>query len=399
MVLLPADLASDKIGGIQSFVRDFIKFAPPDLAIEVVGATTDERERPIGRWHRVEVEGRSVGHFAVAGIRAQHDRARVPVALRYTLGLLRWRRQIQRRGRVLQFHRAGTPLAFIDRIAPAVQVVHLNVADIYRESGESRWRMLPGLYHRVEGLTIGRMSRIFVVNEEGVRFYRERHPRLADRIQFMPTWFDDSIFGRLPADERRLVRQKLLASLELAGSADRLVLFVGRLERQKDPELLVESFAAALERGIAARLLIVGDGGLRQVTDRRARAIGLGDRIHFLGFRPRHEIARLLGAADCFLLASRFEGMPISVLEALASGLPVVSTSVGEVPRLVGSGVNGWLAADRTPGAIAEGLVNVLGDDADQMAEAAVRSAAPYASSAVLGPFYEAHRQVLAGAT
>jgi glycosyltransferase involved in cell wall biosynthesis len=398
LILLPADIASRKIGGIQSFVRDFIKFAPDDFGIEIVGVTSDPHERPVGEWRDVLVEGRSVRQLSVARVGEGHRRARLPVALRYTLALAWRRRQLRRNGRILQFHRAGVPLAFIDRIRPAIQVVHLNVADIYAEAGESRWRLLPGFYHRVEDLTIDRMSKVFVVNEDGVRFYRERHPALAGRVRFMPTWFDDTIFGPASAESRTTERTQLLTSLGLTPVPEHLILFVGRLEKQKDPILLIESFVEALRQGLRARLLIVGDGDLRRPAEQHALASRRGDRIHFLGWKPRHEIARLMAASDLLLLTSRFEGMPITVLEALASGVPVVSTAVGEVPRLVSDGVSGWLASDRSPKEISAAMARALQDDNRALSEGARRAAAPYASSRVLGSFYDAHRELAASA-
>jgi glycosyltransferase involved in cell wall biosynthesis len=397
-ILLPSDFASEKIGGIQSFVRDFIKFAPDDFEIEVVGVTADPAERPVGRWRAMSVDGRPIRYFSVAHVANVHRRGRIPLALRYTAGLLRWRRHIPTRGRVLQFHRAGVPLAFIDRRGPAIQVVHLNVADIYAEAGESRWRLVPGLYHRVEDFTIGRMSRIFVVNESGVRFYRQRHPAMAERITFMPTWFDDTLFGVPREAERSSARAEVERTIRLVDENERFILFVGRLERQKDPELLIDAFAAAVAGGLRAHLLIVGDGGMRQVAQSRAAASGQADRIHLLGWRSREDVALLMKGCDGLLLTSRFEGMPITVLEAMATGLPVASTAVGEVPRVIQNGVSGWLAEARTPTAIATALAKVVGSGGGDLRPGASRAAAPYASSTVLGAFYEAHRDVLAAA-
>jgi glycosyltransferase involved in cell wall biosynthesis len=309
--------------------------------------------------------------------------------------MLARRRHLRTRGRILQFHRAGVPLAFIGRSGPSIQVVHLNVADIYGSTGESRWRLLPGLYHRVEDITIGKMSRIFVVNKAGVRFYQARHPELKDRIQFMPTWFDDTIFRPVAVAERSLARQEVFSEIDAAPSDDQLVVFVGRLEKQKDPILLVDSLVAAVEMGLNVRLLIVGDGNLRTATELHAAASPAADRIHFLGWRPRSVIARLLGACDAMLLTSRFEGMPIAVLEALACGLPVVSTSVGEVPRLVQQGESGWLAEDRTPAAIAAALGHVLVGSTRHLTVGAIHAAAPFAATIALAPFYTAHRELV----
>ncbi|HWH24468.1 MAG TPA: glycosyltransferase family 4 protein [Candidatus Limnocylindria bacterium] len=395
LILLPADLLSQKIGGIQSFVRDFIKFAPADFQIELCSTTTDPGTRPVGEWREIDIEGRPVRNLPLVSVGDVHRRSRIPIALRYTVRLLLHRRRLATGGRVLQFHRAGVPLALIGRGAAAIQVVHLNVADIYGGEGESRWRLLPGLYHRVEDLTIKRMERVFVVNQAGVEFYRRRHPAVANRVAFMPTWYDDSIFRPPRPAEQAVARAELL---DVIGGRpdDRLVMFVGRLDVQKDPVLLVEAFAAAADAAGPARLIVIGDGPLRGDMEQRARELGVAGEVHFVGWQPRSRIAAMHRGADALLMASRFEGMPIAVLEALACGLPVAAPAVGEIPRLVSDGVSGQLATERTATGIGGALAATLRLGRDRLSEGAQLSARPYASSAVLGPFYEAHRAAAA---
>ncbi|NOY26873.1 MAG: glycosyltransferase [Oligoflexia bacterium] len=110
-------------------------------------------------------------------------------------------------------------------------------------------------------------------------------------------------------------------------------LVVGRLDTQKNHAALINAFAAPSLAALDAHLLIAGDGELRAGLVARADALGLGQRVRFLGVRA--DVPRLLGAADAFALASRWEGNPLVVMEALAAGLPVVATAVGCVPELV----------------------------------------------------------------
>ena len=395
LIFHAADLGGTKIGGIQSFVRGFVQFAPDDFEIECVGTTSDPRERPVGTWTTLDVDGRLIRYLAVHRTAPDERRSRVPVALAYTLSLVRHRRQFRTSGRVLNFHRAGIPLALIRSRSPRVQYVHLNVADIYTQEGESRWRHLPGAYHRIEDLTIPSMDRVYVVNEDGVRFYHDRHPRHADKIGFLPTWYDPGIFWCPTPEERLAARHSVRQRLGLPPDAQ-VVLFVGRLEAQKDPELVVEAFARAAERAAGLRLVAVGAGGMDGAVRRTAERLGVGGRVHLLGALPRPQVAEQMWAADALLLASRFEGMPITVIEALATGLPVVATAVGEVPRLVQTGETGWLAADRSRDALATGLVGVLDGAVEPMRDAAVKRAATYRADRVLEPVYDAHRELAA---
>jgi len=395
-VFVPADLASRTLGGIQTFVRGFVKFAPRDVPVEVIGATSDAGERPIGRWQALHVGERSVPYLPVARVPAGAQRARVPVALRYTAALLRHAHRIPTKRRVLQFHRAGTPLAIVGRSISAIQVVHLNVADIYAEAGESRWRSVPGLYQRVEDVTLGRMARVFFVNRAGLDLYAARYPRLADRFEFMTTWFDHTQFRPPTSGERDRVRHELCTELgwPASAAAEPLILFVGRLEAQKNPALVIDAFAAHRATAGRGRLLLVGDGTLREDARRQVEASGLTDVVRLIGAQQPHNVARLMRAADALLLASLFEGMPITVLEALGSGLPVVSTAVGEVPRVVTSGVSGWLASDQSAKELARGLAWVIEQEPSELTANVLRASEPYSADRVLEPFYAAHREV-----
>ena len=124
--------------------------------------------------------------------------------------------------------------------------------------------------------------------------------------------------------------------------------------------------------------------------------MGIEDKVHFMGLWPRERLAELLPAADAFVLASAFEAAPFVVLEALASGLPVAATAVGEVPNIVHDGKTGSIAAERTPEALSRAIAWVLAQDRDEMAARCAASMAPYELRNVLAPFYEDHR-LLAG--
>ena len=109
-------------------------------------------------------------------------------------------------------------------------------------------------------------------------------------------------------------------------------------------------------------LLLIGDGALRGQLEARASALGLGDRVHFLG--RRLDVPRLLRRADVACLPSHAEGLPNSVLEAMLAGLPVVVTAVGGCPEFIDHGSNGLLFQPGNVAALAGALDRVLGDSA-----------------------------------
>jgi glycosyltransferase involved in cell wall biosynthesis len=133
---------------------------------------------------------------------------------------------------------------------------------------------------------------------------------------------------------------------------------VGRLKAPKDFLTLVR--AIALLPQDSCECLIVGEGPDRAELDAEIERLRLRDRVTLAG--ERSDVPELLAGADVFVLSSASEGMPISVLEAMAAGLPVVATSVGGVPELVADGENGFLVDPGDPEGLASALGRLLAD-------------------------------------
>ncbi|HTT89912.1 MAG TPA: glycosyltransferase [Acidimicrobiales bacterium] len=130
-----------------------------------------------------------------------------------------------------------------------------------------------------------------------------------------------------------------------------VVLCVARLAAQKGLEVLLSAVKLVSDRGIDGRLLLVGEGPMRDRLHRRTERLGMTDRVRFEGAVGQDEMASYYAAADVFCLPSFAEGIPIVLMEAMASGRPVVATRIAGVPELVEEGVSGLLVA---PGNVAE---------------------------------------------
>ena len=127
----------------------------------------------------------------------------------------------------------------------------------------------------------------------------------------------------------------------------------------------VEDFIATAHlvsrRSGSARFLIVGDGELRDALERQARELGLGeDQLLFLGFRD--DLETIYADLDLLVLCSANEGSPVAIMEAMASGVPVVATDVGGVPDLVADGETGVLVPAGDPHALAEAITMLHSD-------------------------------------
>nr|WP_308918173.1 glycosyltransferase [Jannaschia sp. LMIT008] len=123
------------------------------------------------------------------------------------------------------------------------------------------------------------------------------------------------------------------------------VVFVGRLAGVKGAPLLLDALARLASDHPGLRATLVGDGPERPALEARAAALGLGDRVAFTGYLSQSGVADTLGVADMLVLPSFAEGVPVVLMEAMATGLPVVTTRIAGVPELVEDGVSGLLVA------------------------------------------------------
>ena len=155
--------------------------------------------------------------------------------------------------------------------------------------------------------------------------------------------------------------------------SQKMILMTGRLLYQKTPEILIEACNQLRDRFPNAICLIAGDGPNKQALQEQIDEGDLNSMINLLGHRE--DIGELLCAADVFVLCTRFEGQSISVLEAMAAGLPVVATNVPGMDELVIPSETGYLIAQDSPRACADALSLILSDSEKEcaMGEAAVK--------------------------
>lgn len=154
-----------------------------------------------------------------------------------------------------------------------------------------------------------------------------------DKVRVIPNGIDTALYAPNPS-----ARQRVRAELGIPEDAW-LVGTVGRLAPEKDQGLLIDAMKELLHA--RCRLLIVGAGPELETLRSRAQATGRQQFIHLVG--ERDDVPQLLAALDLFALTSRSEGLPLVLLEAMATGLPVLSTAVGGIPDLVRHRATGFL--------------------------------------------------------
>lgn len=177
-----------------------------------------------------------------------------------------------------------------------------------------------------------------------------------DRFHVVPLGFDLAPLAAIGDPDRAAARRQL-------GIADDalVVTTVGRLTAIKNHELLLDAAREIAAASPRAMFLIAGDGELRAPLEARAHALGIGDRVRWLGWR--RDLTTIYGATDVFALTSRNEGTPVALIEAMAAGVPGVSTDVGGVADVIRDERTGILVPPDARPALAAAVMRLLADD------------------------------------
>jgi glycosyltransferase involved in cell wall biosynthesis len=144
---------------------------------------------------------------------------------------------------------------------------------------------------------------------------------------------------------------------------------VGRLCEQKGQLTLIEAAAEARRRGADFELALVGDGEMRGDIEAAVSRLGLERVVSLVGWKTPAEVRAEIESSHAFILPSYAEGLPVSIMEAMALGRPVISTYVAGIPELVLPGENGWLAPAGDAAALADAMTAALEAPAGRLAE------------------------------
>jgi glycosyltransferase involved in cell wall biosynthesis len=379
---------------VDTFIRGLFKWAPDDLEFELVGMTTDAGVRPIHCWTRCDLGRREFNFLPLVCVADAGQRTRIPLTVRYTYALLRHSGNLRQGFDIFDFHRVEPALPFLCDERPKNAFFHTDMGVIRHEAkADILWRHMPAGYFAIESFVVSRLDSGWCVREEGTRALRVRNPAKAQALSFVCTWVDTEIFSPAAEPERAQARLTLSRTYGLPPESA-WVVSVGRLDTSKDPALVLKAVAQLVAQGQRLCWLVVGDGVLRPSLQREVQQSGLGANVVFLGLRSAAEIARIMSACDVFALSSAYEGMPMALLEALGCGLPVATTDVGEVRRVIRPGVNGEVAEDRNVEAYSACLARVIARRECYRGAPATDAIADFRPHIVLQPVYENYREL-----
>jgi len=234
---------------------------------------------------------------------------------------------------------------------PVVTTFHTTID---QEKAAFSCRSLYGLYvncmwpviKRIEGDTIKKSGKIIAVSRETAKALIDKHPECGGKIEV--------IYNAVPREWFHIERRE----------RSNVLLFVGRLSEIKGVEYLIDAMVKVKREFPDVRLLLVGDGELKGRLQRRVRDLGLGECITFEGDLDESMLVTLYSMATAFVLPSLYENCPFSIVQAFASGVPVVATRIGGVSELVDDGETGLLASSRDSCGLASAISRMLADAA-----------------------------------
>lgn len=391
LIIHQHDPAINHVGGVGTYINTFIKYAPADFEVSLIGVSTDAVARPIGKWQRREVEGTG-RYFNYLPIVESHPtyHGRFPLSLTFAWALWKYRKQIDFKKAILELHRIEPELALRGIKECKVCFFHTHTQDLYNPKTEIFWKKAPWLYFIIEKWLMKDMDQLYSVREDLIDWYKNRYPNMKQQFLFCPTWVDEDAFRCLPEPERLRIREEL-ANEYGPDPKKKWLLYVGRFELQKDPDLLLRSFHHLHRQRPETQLILVGGGSMEPMIRAYIAEHHLEKSIFIIPPQKQPVIARWMNASDCFVLTSAYEGMPRVVLEALQCGLPAVSHDEGEARRVLGSGA-GRLVTDRTPEAFSAAFADVLDRPVDR--KACQKGVEPYSAAKILENLFETYRQL-----
>ncbi len=377
------------IGGIQTIISSFIKYAPDSFRIRFVGITSDPSLK-LRCWHRRSLKGRDVMFMPLFYMEDDNRRKLVPTTLRYTWSLFGKHLSSD----FMHFHRLEPSLATGRWSGEQTLFVHNDIhSQMLKSGGASKqggmlWSRVPQLYLALERRLLKRFSQVLSCNSDSRDFYKANYSEMADRVSLVRNTVDGELFHPLASDRLEAERAGLAKELGLE-SGKQFILFAGRLHPQKDPLLLAQAFAQLKQRNndLKPHLLVAGDGELMEPLRNELNRLGITSSVSLLGPVQQSELIRLHQCASVCVLSSRYEGLPLVVLEALACGTPVVTTRCGETPKLL-SGKSGLVCEERSPEALAIQMEKVLAHPEQYPVSACTQDAKPYEAGQVISELY-----------
>jgi glycosyltransferase involved in cell wall biosynthesis len=282
---------------------------------------------------------------------------------------------------VIQVHIASTamiPAFMISKIAGKPYVVTCHGSEIRILRKKAVVRML-------QKILLLKASHVVAVSKEIRDLLIKEYGLSSQSITLIPNGYDEVFVKRLLARPSNRVCRKTPS-----------LVFVGSLREVKDPLNLIEAFKVVSDRLKNTHLQIVGDGHLRPAVERKIKCYNLQDRVTLHGMVPHQRALEVMASAEIYISTSVDEGLPTSLIEAMALKKAVITTGVGGVPEIIIDGVNGLLTPPRLPERMARLIERLLKDSvlAERLGKAAAESVRDFSWNSIAQKYQSIYQEV-----
>jgi len=369
-----------------------IKYSPEDFNIEFVGVSSDLKRAPLKKCTNVYIGSKMVRFIPLFFEKNENKKTNIPISLRFSIALKFTR--IATSNKVLFFDRMETALIYRRAKSPKILVEHTDIKEqLKRNKGEILWRKFPKIYNFIGDYAIKSMDHVYTVSNNTLNIYKKKYPRAQDKFSLLPTWFDNDVF--YPTNEDKFIeRKKLKLIYKRLSIKDKWILFVGRLQNVKAPIRMINAFFEYFKKDKSSCLIIVGEGNFREKIINHVKKLSIENNVLFLGAIEQERLASLYRASDVLLLTSNYEAMPCCVMEALGCGLPVVSTNVGEINKVVKNDYSGEIAHSFSAESISNSLEKVLTNNYSYTKKNCLDAVSRYTHKKILGPLFKTIRKL-----
>jgi glycosyltransferase involved in cell wall biosynthesis len=273
------------------------------------------------------------------------------------------------------------PFTIFHKKIPMVCTLHgMHDIAVYHKKG----KIFGKIYELFQVYSFKKASILIAVSEETKNLYLKRYPWIKEKIIMIPVGIDIEKFKPM---NKMKVREKYGFS-----KSDKIIMYVGRLEKEKSLDSLLKAFKDVKTKVENVKLILVGDGREKEYLENVAKELKLKE-VRFMGALEHDRIPEIMNCADLFILTSLYEGSPTVVKEALACGIPVVSTDVGDARDYVIDNKTGYLIKNHDYENISKLLIRCL-EKGENMKENCVKIAQKYSWDKIAERTMEVYRNV-----
>jgi glycosyltransferase involved in cell wall biosynthesis len=242
----------------------------------------------------------------------------------------------------------ASPIAWACRVPVLLETLH----------GTEAWRKGWKASNTIDRAANRFVSKHVAVCESDARFLREKKGVPASKIEIIHNGIDP-LRAKVSAEARKTLRRAIGAT-----ETDCVLITVARFHKGKGHCVLFEAMQRLVVQHPQTKLMLLGEGTEQSEMQSLCKTLGIADKIHFLGYQSN--VTEWLSAAEISVLPTFYEGLPLTILEAMAAGLPTVASNVGGIPDAIGHLVSGLLVPAGDPQRLAEAISSLLGDPAER---------------------------------